>query len=43
MNIGIIVYGYPPEIVGGAELQAKALAQKLSSKHHSITVFAGLK
>ena len=41
MNIGIIAYGYPPEVMGGAELQVKNLAQELSSKNHKVTVFAG--
>jgi len=41
MNIGIITYGYPPEKIGGAEIQAKILAKKLSARNHMITVFTG--
>jgi len=41
MRIGVIVRGLPPERVGGAEHQAKKLAQKLSQKGHSVTIFAG--
>lgn len=37
----MIVRGFPPERVGGAEHQAKKLAQKLSQKGHSVTIFAG--
>jgi glycosyltransferase involved in cell wall biosynthesis len=41
MHIGMIVRGYPPERVGGAEHQAKKLAQKLAQDGHDVTVFAG--
>lgn len=41
-SIGFIIYGYPPEVIGGAELQAKKLALKLS-KNHKVIVFAGSK
>jgi glycosyltransferase involved in cell wall biosynthesis len=41
MNIGVIVRGYPPEKVGGAEYQAQKLAQKLSLDGNNVTVFAG--
>ncbi len=43
MQIGIVIYGYPPEKLGGAELQAKLLAQKLAQNSHRVTVFAGSK
>jgi glycosyltransferase involved in cell wall biosynthesis len=41
MNIGMIVRGYPPEKVGGAEYQAQKLAQKLSLDGYNVIVFAG--
>lgn len=41
MNIGIILSGFPPETIGGAEFQAFKLAQKLSSKEHQVVLFAG--
>jgi glycosyltransferase involved in cell wall biosynthesis len=41
MHIGMIVRGYPPEKVGGAEYQAQKLAQKLSLDGYDVTVFAG--
>jgi len=40
MNLGFIIYGYPPEVIGGAELQAQKLA-KLLSNNHRVTIFAG--
>jgi len=42
LNIGFIIFGYPPEVTGGAELQAKKLA-KILSKNHKIIIFAGSK
>jgi len=43
MHVGIIIHGYPPEMPGGAELQAKILASKLAEHNHQVTVFAGSK
>jgi len=37
----MVVRGLPPERVGGAEHQAKKLAQELSEKGHAVTIFAG--
>lgn len=39
----MIVSRFPPEGVGGAEYQAKKLAQHLSREGHRVTVFAGSK
>ncbi len=38
MRIGILVSGFPPEFIGGAELQARGLAREIS-KEHEVTVF----
>jgi len=38
MKIGIIVKEFPPNIIGGTEIQAMRLAEQLS-KRHDITVF----
>jgi len=37
----MIIRGYPPEKVGGAEHQAKKLALKLSREGYKVTVFSG--
>jgi len=39
MNIGLIVAGYPPDRIGGAELQARQLAEQLVASGHNVTVF----
>ncbi len=38
MRIGILVSGFPPEFIGGTELQARGLARELS-KNHDVTVY----
>ena len=39
MNIGLIIAGYPPDRIGGAELQARELAEQLVASGHSVSVF----
>ena len=39
MNIGLIIAGYPPDRIGGAELQARQLAEQLVASGHSVSVF----
>jgi len=39
MNIALIMGGYPPEAIGGAELQAQQLATELACRGHNVTVF----
>lgn len=39
MNIGLLIGRFPPDIVGGAELQIKSLATELAKSGHTVTVF----
>lgn len=39
MKIGILVGGFPPEILAGAELQAKQAAEQLAQQGHLVNVF----
>lgn len=39
MNVGILVSGFPPEVLGGAELQAQQTAEQLAQRGHQVTVF----
>jgi glycosyltransferase involved in cell wall biosynthesis len=39
MNIGILVSGFPPEVIAGAELQAQQTAEQLARQGHRVTVF----
>lgn len=39
MNIALIIGRYPPEAIGGAELQAQQLATELAHRGHNVTVF----
>lgn len=39
MNIGLLIGRFPPDIVGGAELQIKSLATELAKSGHKVTVF----
>ena len=39
INIGILVSGFPPEVLAGAELQAQQTAEQLASRGHQVTVF----
>jgi len=39
MNIGLIIGQFPPDEIGGAELQAKQLATELAQRNHQVTVF----
>lgn len=38
MNVGILVKEFPPDVVGGMEIQTMRMAQELSKKHN-VTVF----
>jgi glycosyltransferase involved in cell wall biosynthesis len=40
MKIGVLSNNYPPDVIGGAEIYAKTLADEVS-KYHEIFVFAG--
>lgn len=39
MRIGLLVAGFPPDRIGGAELQSRQLAEQLAAAGHDITVF----
>ncbi len=39
MNIGIIIGRFPPDLLGGAELQAKQIAEQLAGRAHHVVVF----
>ncbi|MEJ2737615.1 MAG: glycosyltransferase family 4 protein [Anaerolineae bacterium] len=39
IHIGILVAGFPPEVVAGAELQAQRTAEELARRGHRVTVF----
>jgi len=39
MNIAILVSGFPPEVLAGAELQAQQTAEQLAQRGHQVTVF----
>ncbi|MCC6170076.1 MAG: glycosyltransferase family 4 protein [Caldilineaceae bacterium] len=39
MNIGLLITRFPPDQIGGAELQAKQLATALAQRGHNVTVF----
>lgn len=39
MNIGIVVGRFPPDLLGGAELQAKQMAEQLAKHKHNVVVF----
>lgn len=39
MNIGIIIGRFPPDRIGGAELQTEQLAKELARRGHLVTVF----
>jgi len=39
MRIGIIVKDFPPDVIGGMELQTKRMATELQESGHQVTVF----
>jgi glycosyltransferase involved in cell wall biosynthesis len=39
MNIGLLIGRFPPDLIGGAELQTKQLAAELARRGHDVTVF----
>jgi glycosyltransferase involved in cell wall biosynthesis len=39
MNIGLLVTRFPPDVIGGAELQTKQLAAALARRGHNVVVF----
>lgn len=39
MNIGLLITRFPPDLIGGAELQTKQLATELARRGHQVTVF----
>lgn len=39
MNIGLLITRFPPDLIGGAELQTKQLAAELAHRGHQVTVF----
>lgn len=39
IDIGILVSGFPPEVLAGAELQAQRTAEELARRGHRVTVF----
>jgi len=39
MNIGLLIGRFPPDLIGGAELQTKQLATELARRGHDVTVF----
>lgn len=41
MKVLLAVHGYPPELVGGTELGAQALARAAAAAGHQVTVVAG--
>lgn len=39
MNIGLLIGRFPPDVIGGAELQTQQLAAELAGRGHNVTVF----
>jgi glycosyltransferase involved in cell wall biosynthesis len=39
MNVGLLIGRFPPDLIGGAELQVKQLATELARRGHDVTVF----
>lgn len=39
MRIGILVSAFPPELLGGAELQAQQATEQLAKQGHQVNVF----
>ena len=39
MNIGILIGRFPPDLIGGAELQSKQVAEQFAQRGHNVTVF----
>lgn len=39
MNIGILIGRFPPDLLGGAELQTKQVAEQLAQRGHQVVVF----
>jgi glycosyltransferase involved in cell wall biosynthesis len=39
VNIALIIGRFPPDVIGGAELQAQQLAIELAQRGHNVTVF----
>ncbi|MDH3717924.1 MAG: glycosyltransferase family 4 protein, partial [Planctomycetota bacterium] len=39
MNIGLLITRFPPDLVGGAELQIRQVAAELARRGHAVTVF----
>lgn len=39
MNIGLLIGRFPPDLIGGAELQTKQLATELARRGHDVTIF----
>lgn len=39
MDVGILIGRFPPDHLGGAELQAKQLAEQLANRGHEVVVF----
>ncbi len=39
IKVGILVSGFPPEVLAGAELQAQQTAEQLARRGHQVTVF----
>lgn len=39
MDIGILIGRFPPDLLGGAELQAKQVAEQLAKRGHHVVVF----
>lgn len=39
MNIGLLIPRFPPDVIGGAELQIKQLATELARRGHHVSVF----
>lgn len=39
MNIGLLIGQFPPDAIGGAEIQTKQLATELAWRGHDVTVF----
>ena len=39
MNIGLLIGRFPPDLIGGAELQSQQIAGELAQRGHHVTVF----
>lgn len=39
MNVGMLISGFPPEVLAGAELQAQQVAEQLAERGHQVIVF----